>query len=260
MFSLIFSLVFLALLEGAVFLSGGYFGLAALGVLVFSLYIVWRAVPVKKPAFLVLAVFSALPAILFLTVSQNLIFSQIAVLISSAIFYALASGYSGRNPDVAMPFDSSAEVLTKAEALRGGGVALISFIEFFAIVFLALVYQTMAAVSGWVTGPIIFAAASLLFFSSIYLVLDLRGALLIRLLLFSFLAGFAVTEFYFALSLLPFNLPSIDFLVFIIYYGLWDISSRYFSERLTKKALLIDIALVIFSYAAIFLSAKWFPN
>src|SRR3989344_3485079 len=199
MFSLIFSLVFLALLEGAVFLSGGYFGLAALGVLVFSSYIVWRAVPVKKPAFLVLAVFSALPAILFLTVSQNLIFSQIAVLISSAIFYALASGYSGRNPDVAMPFDSSAEVLTKAEALRGGGVALISFIEFFAIVF-------------------------------------------------------------FALSLLPFNLPSIDFLVFIIYYGLWDISSRYFSERLTKKALLIDIALVIFSYAAIFLSAKWFPN
>src|SRR3989344_3465077 len=250
MFSLIFSFVFLALLEGAVFLSGGYFWLAALGALVFSSSIVWRAAAVKKQAFLVLAVLSALPAVLFLTLSQNLIFSQIAVLISSIIFYALTSGYSGRNPDVAVP----------SEALREGGAALISFIEFFAIVFLALVYQTMAAVSGWVTGPIIFVAASLLFFSSIYLVLDLRGALLIRLLLFSFLAGFAVTEFYFALSLLPFNLPSIDFLVFIIYYGLWDISSRYFSERLTKKALLIDIALVIFSYAAIFLSAKWFPN
>src|SRR3989344_4324741 len=239
MFSLIFSFVFLALLEGAVFLSGGYFWLAALGALVFSSSIVWRAAAVKKPVFLVLAVLSALPAVLFLAVSQNLIFSQIAVLISSIIFYALTSGYSGRNQSAA---------------------ALISFIEFFAIVFLALVYQTIAAVSGWVTGPIIFVAASLLFFSSIYLVLDLRGALLIRLLLFSFLAGFAVTEFYFALSLLPFNLPSIDFLVFIIYYGLWDISSRYFSERLTKKALLIDIALVIFSYAAIFLSAKWFPN
>ena len=199
MFSLIFSFVFLALLEGAVFLSGGYFWLAALGALVFSSSIVWRAAAVKKPVFLALAVLSALPAVLFLTVSQNLIFSQIAVLISSIIFYALTSGYSGRNQSAA---------------------ALISFIEFFAIVFLALVYQTMAAVYGWVTGPIIFVAASLLFFSSIYLVLDLRGALLIRLLFFSFLAGFAVTEFYFALSLLLFNLTSLEFLVFIIYYGL----------------------------------------
>ena len=127
MLSLIFSLVFLGLLEGAVFLSGGYFWLMALGALVFSSYIVWRAVPVKKPAFLVLAVLSALPAVLFLSAAQNLIFSQSAALISSAIFYALASGYLDRNQSATAP---------------------VSLIEFFAIVVLALVYRTMRAVSG----------------------------------------------------------------------------------------------------------------
>ena len=239
MLSLIFSLVFSALLELIVFFHGSYFWPAALGVLAFSSYVGWRAVSVKKSAFLVLAVLLSLSAVLLLGVSRNIIFSQAVVLSASLIFYALASGYLVRNISA---------------------LSVVSFVELFAVVFLALVYQTASAASGWVTGPMVFIAASLLFFLSIYLTIDPRGPLMIRLLFFSFLAGLVTAEFYLALSHLPFNLPSIDFLVFIIYYGLWDVSSRYFSRRLTKKALLFNILLIVFSYAAVFLSAKWFPN
>ena len=271
MFSLIFSLVFLALLELIVFFPESYFWLAVLGVLALSSYVGnpqtrraeqsrrtqwsnprqgdeasdeashdgWRATPAKKTAFLVLSVLLSLVAVLLLGVSRNIIFSQAVVLSASLIFYALASGYLARNISA---------------------LSVVSFVELFAVVFLALIYQTASAASGWVTGPMVFIAASLLFFLSIYLTIDPRGPLMIRLLFFSFLAGLVTAEFYLALSHLPFNLPSIDFLVFIIYYGLWDISSRYFSRRLTKKALLFNILLIVSSYAAVFLSAKWFPE
>ena len=251
--SLIFSFVFLALLELIVFFPESYFWLAVLGVLALSSYVGnprtrraeqssydgWRATPAKKSAFLVLAVLPSLIAVLLLGVSRNTIFSQAVVLSASFIFYALASGYLARNISA---------------------LSVVSFIELFAVVFLALVYQTASAASGWVTGPMVFIAASLLFFLSIYLAIDPRGSLMTRLLFFSFLAGLVTAEFYLALSRLPFNLPSIDFLVFIIYYGLWDVSSRYFSRRLTKKALLFNILLIVFSYAAVFISAKWFPE
>src|SRR3989344_3050919 len=177
--SLIFSFVFLALLELIVFFPESYFWLAVLGVLALSSYVGnprtrraeqssydgWRATPAKKSAFLVLAVLPSLIAVLLLGVSRNTIFSQAVVLSASFIFYALASGYLARNISA---------------------LSVVSFVELFAVVFLALVYQTASAASGWVTGPMVFIAASLLFFLSIYLAIDPRGALMTPLLFFSF--------------------------------------------------------------------------
>lgn len=239
MLPLIFSLVFFTLLEGSAFLTGGYFWLSALGAFALSFYAIWRADFVKKPAFLVLAALLVLIVVSLLSVSRNIIFSQIIISVASLIFYALASGYLARNTVAA---------------------ALVFFVELLAIVFLMLAHQTALAVSGWVIGLLLFVVVFALFFFSIFSAVDLKKPLMIRLLYFSLLAGIIVTEFYFALSRLPFNLPSIDFLVFIIYYGLWDISLRYFSLRLTKNILLFDVLLVLLSFVFIFSSAKWFPS
>ena len=237
--SLIASVLFLVLLESAVFLTGGYFWLSALGALALSFYVIWRVDFVKKSAFLVLAALLVLIAVSLLSVSRNIIFSQIIISVASLIFYALASGYLARNTAAA---------------------ALVSFVELLAVVFLLLAHQAASAVSGWVVGPLLFVVVFALFFFSIFSAIDFKKPLMIRLLCFSLLAGIIVTEFYFALSRLPFNLLSIDFLVFIIYYGLWDISLRYFSLRLTKNILLFDVLLVLLSFVFIFSSAKWFPN
>lgn len=242
MLPVIFPAIFLLLMELLVFLPESYFWLLTLSAFVLSLYAVWRVpleTSLERFSFLILTIPLVLVGIFLLGISQSIIFSQAIILSASLIFYALAAGYPARNTSIA---------------------ALVSFVEFLVIVFLILAYQMTSAASGWVIGPIVFVSAFSLFFASISLTVNTAGTLIIRLLYFSLLAGFAVTEFYFALARLPFNLPSIDFLVFIIYYGLWDVSLRYFSQRLTKKILLFDVLLILFSFAVVFSSAKWFPN
>lgn len=233
---IIFSLIFLALLELSVSIAESYFWLFALGALLVSLAGAWRAD--RKAAVLVIAFFISLLSVLFLDISRNFIFHQAVIITAALMLYAVFAAYIQRK----LTF-----------------IVFSSFAVFMAGTFLMLIYQMTSAISWWIVAPFIFLLSFFLFFSTIRLLIGDDARFLLRLFCFSLAAGFIIAEFYFALSALPFNLISIDFLIFIIYYGLWNLSSRYFSERLTKKSLLLDASVVLISFAAVFLSAKWFP-
>lgn len=233
---MIFSLIFLALLELSVSIAESYFWLFAFGALLVSLAGAWRAD--RKAAMLIIAFFISLLSVLFLNISRNFLFHQAIIIIAALMLYAILTAYIRRRLTL---------------------VVFSSFVVFMAGTLLMLIYQMTGAVSWWSVASFIFILSSFLFFSTIRLLIGGDARFLLRLFCFSLAVGFIMAEFYSALSALPFNLASIDFLVFIIYYGLWDLSLRYFSRRLTKKSLLLNALIVLVSFAAVFLSAKWFP-
>lgn len=234
---IIFPVIFLFLLELATLAVGSYSWLPVSGVFIISLVGAWRVS--KERTSLPLVFFLSLLSILFLNISHNLFFSQLVIGVVSFLYCVILFAYARRS---FLPIIFS------------------SFIVFIAGVLLMLIYQITAAVSWPLIALFIFSLSFLLFFSGIYFLLGGDSRIVLRLLCFSSIAGFIITEFYFALSNLPFNLVSIDFLVFIIYYGLWDLAWRYFSRRLTKKSLILNAGAVLISFAVVFLSAKWFPN
>lgn len=236
MLPIVFPVIFLFLLELSISVAGNYSWFFGLGAVVVSLIGIWRVN--RQRISLPVVFFSSLLSILFLNLSHDFLATQFIVIAASVLFSVILYIYSKR---LFLP------------------IIFIDFLIFLVGIFLALIYQTANNSSQLSIGLVVFFFSTLLFFSSICFLLGNNTKFVLRLLLFSLAVGFIIMEFYFALSSLPFNFASIDFLVFIIYYVLWDLTRRYFSRQLTKKSLIVDICAILISFIAIFLSAKWFP-
>ncbi|MEK7452815.1 MAG: hypothetical protein AAB614_01120 [Patescibacteria group bacterium] len=101
-----------------------------------------------------------------------------------------------------------------------------------------------------------FIASFLIFFSSISFVLKLAFALKFRLFIFSLVAALIISESYWLISKLPLNFVTSGFVIFVIYYAIWDITIRYFAGNLTKKSIYFILALLVLTLSIIFITIK----
>lgn len=170
----------------------------------------------------------------FLSLTQNLFFTQSIILISSVALYALARTFS-----------------TKRLMY---GISL-TFLIFIGVVFSLLRAQYLYNFSLVEIVPIVFLFIYFLFFISQKLILPTAELpLKIRLSVFSFGVAFFISELYIVFSSFPFTYFAIDFMLFIAYYTLWDMTMKYFSQSFTKRSLVGNIIWFLISFILILLS------
>lgn len=170
----------------------------------------------------------------FLSLSQNQIFSHSIIVISSVALYGLARSFLVKNLIY--------------------GVSL-SFLIFLGTIFSLLRIQYLDNLSLFKIVPLVFLSTYFLFFISEKLMLpSAELPIKIRLSVFSFGVAFFISELYIIFSSFPFTFFAIDFMLFIAYYTLWDMTMRYFSRSFTKRSLfgniiwfIISVVLILFS-------------
>jgi len=138
-------------------------------------------------------------------------------------------------------------------------MVLVSFIEILALYFAVLASHAFSHISLFFALVLIAFGTALIFFNSITVMCELGMWLRVRLFAFSLAIGAVMAELFLVLGKLPFHIANIDFLLFFVYYIVWDITIRYFSVRFTKRALVIDIALLLLGLGVVLASARWLP-
>lgn len=224
-----FTVAFLFLLELFLLveqISPWFIGASAIALLMFFC---WRFF--KKPDLAILVGLHALSVLLFLYFSHSFLLSQLIVFAATGICYLMLKKY-----------------------------AVASLMVFAAFLFLILSYQLEFHLSVPISLLLVFSASALTFFSSLSSLLGIGKLLKPRLFYISLIAGLVFTEFYFALSKLPFNILSLDFLMIVVYYLFLDFIGLYFSRKLTMKAFARDLSFVFSSFVFVLFSARWFPH
>ncbi|MEK7519632.1 MAG: hypothetical protein AAB581_00080 [Patescibacteria group bacterium] len=183
----------------------------------------------------ILGALCALLAILFLTMVSGSALYQWTAGVAAVMFGAL---------------------LFAAERHHATLLALVSLCEVAGFYFLVLFATLIMQMPTWVAMLAMVSVSSVLFFTSLSVTLALSVGMEMRLMLFSAVVGLVSAELFVALSRLPFNMVSIDFLMFIIYYGAWDIVARYFSLRFTKRSLALHAAFIMVAFLGVFLSSR----
>lgn len=146
-----------------------------------------------------------------------------------------------------------------AVARRFRGVVLVSFIEVLVFYFVVLAWHVFFHSSLFFALPMIGVGTALIFFNSITVLCELGMWLRVRLLAFSLGVGVVMAELFFVARMLPFHIVNIDFLLFFVYYVLWDVTARYFSVRFTTRALAVNMLLLLAGFGAVFFSVRWLP-
>lgn len=144
-------------------------------------------------------------------------------------------------------------------ARRFRGVALISFIEVIVLYLVVLAWHVFSHASLSFALPMIGVGTALIFFNSITVLCELGMWMRVRLFAFSLGVGVVMAELFFVTSNLPLHIANIDFLLFFVYYVLWDVTVRYFSIRFTMRSLAVDTLLLLAGFGAIFFSVRWLP-
>ncbi|MCR4323153.1 MAG: hypothetical protein NUV61_03655 [Candidatus Azambacteria bacterium] len=142
---------------------------------------------------------------------------------------------------------------------RPRGVVLISFAEVVALYFAVLVWYAFAHISLFLALTIITVGTALIFYNAMMVMCSLGMWLRVRLFIFSLVVGVMMAELFSVFSKLPFHIANIDFLLFFVYYIVWDITLRYFSMRFTKRALVVNAVLLLVSFGVILASVRWLP-
>ena len=143
---------------------------------------------------------------------------------------------------------------------RPRGVALISFIEVLVFYFVMLAWYAFSHVSLFFALIIIALGTALIFFNSVTTVCELGMRLRLRLFAFSLGVSVIMAELFFVFSRLPLHIANIDFLLFFVYYIMWDATTRYFSSRFTKRALIINILLLFLGFSTVLAFVRWLPS
>lgn len=141
-------------------------------------------------------------------------------------------------------------------AIKKSHLIIISFTQFVVAISVLFAYHDLYDLSYWLTLLFVFLLSFSLFFSSSSSVLRLSFSLKLRLFYFSLILGVVMLEFYWMISKLPFNFITSGFIVFLIYYAIWDITIRYFSGSLTKKSIYFVVSFLLLILAAIFITVK----
>lgn len=231
------ALAFAGIMEASsVALSASWFWLGAFVAVFFVGASFWRIFASMSLSLIALS--WAMASFYFLSLSQSPSFSQFVIIVSSVALYGLARTFSAKNPVF--------------------GVSL-SFLIFLGSIFSLLRIQLLLGVSLLEIVPLVFISTFFLFFISEKLMLSTAELpLKIRLSVFSFGAAIFISELYVVFSSLPFTIFAIDFMLFIAYYTLWDMTMRYFSQSFTKRSLIGNITWFVFSFILILLSVLLF--
>jgi len=209
--------------------------LFALPVLAFSLAWYYS----QRVSFSVIALLHGVVASLFLSLFQNGVPAQIIAIISAGIFFLF---------------------LSLIEARRPRALVLVSFYEFLAFFFLLLSYRLYFETPLWLLGFSAFLFILSLFSSSLSIMLEVGLWLRVRLFAFSIVVAAIMTELFLVFGNLSLHPVNIDFLLFFVYYTLWDITLRYFAVRFTKQSLVISIALLLFGISSVVFFSRWLPH
>jgi hypothetical protein len=223
---ILFSLIFFSIFELAVFSENffwWFFSLSFVFSLVFSWYFLKKASLVTKVAVLPPIGFS-----LFYLI-QNFQIKQIIIIFLSFCFYFLFK------PNIKKSY-----------------LILISFSELLLIFSLLFAYSSFYNLSLWMALLIIFISSFSIFFSSIAGVLNLQLTLKIRLFYFSAIVAIVISELYWLMIKFPFDFFTSGFILFLIYYAIWDISIRYFANNLTKKSIYLTLTLLFIILILVF--------
>jgi len=148
-------------------------------------------------------------------------------------------------------------LLFKPEVKRSY-LIIISFLELLLIFSTLFAYNSLYGVSLWVALLITFLASFTIFFSSISSVLSLDLSLKVRLFYFSLIVAIVISELYWLMTKFPFNFITSGFVVFLVYYAIWDISIRYFASSLTKRSVYAILLFLLFILLIIFVTARFF--
>lgn len=231
------ALAFAGIMEASfVALSASWFWLCAFAAIFLVGISFWRIF--ESMSLLLIALSWAMVSFYFLSLSQSHSFSQFVIAVSSIALYGLARTFSAKNPIF--------------------GVSL-SFLVFLGSIFSLLRIQLLLNVSLLEIVPLVFILTFFLFFISEKLMLSTAELpLKIRLSVFSFGVAFFISELYVVFSSFPFTIFAIDFMLFIAYYTLWDMTMRYFSRSFTKRSLVGNILWFVFSFILILLSVLLF--
>lgn len=186
----------------------------------------------------VIALLHGVVASLFLSLFQSGIPAQVVSFVSTGVFFALMSAIDARRPRA---------------------IVLVSFYEFLMFFFLMLSYQVYFNTSAWTLAISSFLFILSLFSASLSVMLEVGLWLRVRMFAFSIVIAAIMAELYLVLGKLSLHPINIDFLLFFIYYTLWDVTLRYFSVRFTKKALFVSIALLFLGIFSIVFFSQWLP-
>ncbi|MEK7493872.1 MAG: hypothetical protein AAB630_01810 [Patescibacteria group bacterium] len=143
---------------------------------------------------------------------------------------------------------------------RPRGVVLISFMEVIALYFAVLAWHAFSHISLFFALVMMALGTALIFFNSVTVMCELGMWLRVRLFAFSLGVGVVMAELFSVFTKLPFHIANIDFLLFFVYYILWDVTVRYFSIRFTKRALAINVGLLFLGFGAVLVSVRWLPS
>lgn len=164
--------------------------------------------------------------------------THIVVLIVGAAWYAFMRAVADRRPR---------------------GAVLISFTEVFVLYFAVLAWHAFSHISLFFALMMMALGTALIFFNSITMMHELGMRLRLRLFAFSLVVGVIMAELFFVFSKLPLHIANIDFLLFFVYYIVWDATVRYFSTRFTKRALMINILLLFLGFGIVLAFVRWLP-
>ena len=135
-------------------------------------------------------------------------------------------------------------------------IIIISFFEMLLASSAVFAYSSLYDLSSFLILAIIFFLTFLIFFSSISSVLNLELFLKFRLFYFSLMLGIIITEFYWVLTKFPFNFITSGFILFIVYYIVWEITVRYFANTLSKKSIYYIASFLVLILAFIFIIVR----
>ncbi|MBI5913316.1 hypothetical protein HY839_02645 [Candidatus Azambacteria bacterium] len=178
--------------------------------------------------------------------------------ISAALFSLVPSGLPAHIIAVCAAAGWYAFMHAVAER-RPRGAVLVSFVEVFVLYFAVLAWHAFSHISLFLALTMIALGTALIFFNSVTVMCELGMWLRVRLFMFSLGVGVMIAELFAVLSKLPFHIANIDFLLFFVYYIVWDVTVRYFSIRFTKRALAVNVLLLFLGFGTVLASVRWLP-
>lgn len=142
---------------------------------------------------------------------------------------------------------------------RPRGIVLVSFVAILAFYFTVLAWHAFSHISLFLALALIALNTALIFFNSVTVMCELGMWLRVRLFAFSLAIGIIMAELFVVFGKLPLHIANIDFLLFFVYYIVWDVVVRYFSIRFTKRALATNALLLFLGFGAVLASVRWLP-
>ncbi len=190
----------------------------------------------------------------FFTKKANLTFITLLVPFSAYLLLQIISNPTLKHITTAIA--SAVVYILFSKRVNKSFLIILSFFEFFVISSFLFAVEFLEKIDKLSASFFSFLLVFFMFYSSIAGVLRLRFEDKFRLFVFSFLTGLILAEFFWIIIKFPFNFVTAGFMLFLVYYLIWDVTIRYFAGSLTKKAAYFSILFFLLILAFIFTIVK----